>query len=418
MKKNWYRPFFIMWTGQAFSLFGSSIVGFAIRWWLSDSTGSATLLSTLMSLHLLPHIVLNPLVGPLIDRWSRKRVMIVSDILIASVTVAMALLHRIEAVEVWHVYLFTIIASVCAVFHRAAMMASTALMVPKIHLTRVAGMNETVSALMNIVSRPLGALLVITLPMHSVFTIDVATACAAVAPLFFIHVPQPDHGADFERRKKYLKNLAEGFSFVWKWREFFRLLVSTVLFRFFVFPGFLLFPIAVTNHYRAGAAFLGWVTAAATGGMFGGGLLLSAWGGGKRKIYTTLGAMAGMSICSVLFGFLPESARASAIVVAFFIGFFNAMYHGPVTAIIQIHVPAEMHGRILTLRTSSIHIATPLGLIVAGFVAERFGIPAMYIFGGAAAFLVTVLAILNRGLRAIEAAPPEGNAAHAVDNDP
>ena len=136
---RWKRPFFTVWTGQALSLFGSSLSGFALVWWLTSTTGSATILALGTLMQVLPQIVLGPVLGALVDRWSRRRVMIIADSLIAVFTLGLAGLFVLGVVAFWHVYVILFVRAVGGVFHFLAMQASTPLMVPDRHLARVAG---------------------------------------------------------------------------------------------------------------------------------------------------------------------------------------------------------------------------------------------------------------------------------------
>jgi DHA3 family macrolide efflux protein-like MFS transporter len=152
-------PFFTIWAGQAFSLVGSQVVQFALVWWLTQLTGSATVLATASLVALLPEIVLSPIAGAYVDRWNRRIVMIVADGLIALASLWLAYLFWIGATQVWHVYVILAIRAVGGSFHWPAMQASTSLMVPKEQLTRVAGLNQTLKGVLNIACPPLGALL-------------------------------------------------------------------------------------------------------------------------------------------------------------------------------------------------------------------------------------------------------------------
>src|SRR4030043_174967 len=189
--KSWAPRFFTIWTGQAFSLFGSQLVSFAVIWWLTQTTGSATVLATASLVGLLPQVILGPISGTLVDRWSRRLTMIVADGLIALATIVLAILFALGHVQIWQVYLLLFIRSVCGGFHWPAMQASTSLMVPKEHLARIQGLNQMLQGGMRIDSAPLGALLLVLLPMQGILAIDVFTAMLAVIPLFFFQVPQP-----------------------------------------------------------------------------------------------------------------------------------------------------------------------------------------------------------------------------------
>ncbi|NIV39165.1 MAG: MFS transporter, partial [Anaerolineae bacterium] len=156
---KWQIPFFSIWTGQAFSLVGTRVAQFALIWWLTKLTGSATVLATASLAALVPDIVLGPLAGAYVDRWNRRIVMIVADTLIALASLWLAFLFWTGAIEVWHVYVIMVVRSVGGAFHWPAMQASTSLMVPKEHLSRVAGLNQAMKGALNIIGPPLGALL-------------------------------------------------------------------------------------------------------------------------------------------------------------------------------------------------------------------------------------------------------------------
>ncbi|MCS7283806.1 MAG: MFS transporter [Anaerolineae bacterium] len=125
LPSNWATRFFTIWTGQAFSLFGSMLVQFALVWWLTKITGSATVLALATMVALLPQVFLGPFVGALVDRWNRRLVMMVTDSLIALTTLVLAALAAAGAMQVGHVFLVMFLRSVGGVFHWAAMQAST-----------------------------------------------------------------------------------------------------------------------------------------------------------------------------------------------------------------------------------------------------------------------------------------------------
>ena len=124
-QKKWKPRFFTIWTGQAFSLLGSSLVQFALIWWITQKTGSATILATVTLVAILPQILLGPLAGALVDRWSRRAVMIVADSLIAAASLGLVYLFATGTVQVWHIYAISLIRSAGGAFHWPAMSAST-----------------------------------------------------------------------------------------------------------------------------------------------------------------------------------------------------------------------------------------------------------------------------------------------------
>jgi DHA3 family macrolide efflux protein-like MFS transporter len=192
---RWQIPFFTVWTGQAISLIGSRLVQFALVWWLTETTGSATVLATATLVAILPGVILGPFAGALVDRWSRRRVMIVADAFVALVTAWLAYLSFTGALSVWHVYVAMLARGLGGAFHWLAMQASTSLMVPKEHLSRVAGLNHTMQGALNIIAPPLGAILLSLIPFYGIMGIDLVTAILAITPLFFVAIPQPPRAA-------------------------------------------------------------------------------------------------------------------------------------------------------------------------------------------------------------------------------
>ena len=158
-EKRLMRRFFVIWGGEACSLVGSALVQFALVWWLTIETGSATVLAFAMMMAMLPQIVIGPFAGALVDRWNRRHVMIFADIGIAFATVILIALFALDVVQVWHIYVVLLVRSAGGAFHWPAMSASTTLMVPKKHLARVGGLNQAISGAVSIVAPALGAIL-------------------------------------------------------------------------------------------------------------------------------------------------------------------------------------------------------------------------------------------------------------------
>src|SRR5712692_616704 len=188
---NWQAHFFSFWTGQAVSLFGTELVQFALIWWLTSTTHSATVLATASLAAMLPRVILAPAAGVWVDRWNRRWVMILSDALVALASLVLIVLFALGAAPVWAVYVILFVRSAGNTFQLPAMQASTSLMVPETQLARVAGFNQTLAGSMTIVAPPVGALLLQTMPLPAILSIDVITALLGIVPLFFIHVPQP-----------------------------------------------------------------------------------------------------------------------------------------------------------------------------------------------------------------------------------
>src|SRR5574340_1045017 len=151
--KKWLRTFGPIWLGQAASLLGSSLVQFALVWHLTVKTGSTTVLAMATLVALLPQVVLGPFAGALVDRWDRRKVMMIADGSVALTTLILVALFSTGRIETWHIYVAMFLRSLGGAFHWPAMQASTSPMVPKEHLPRLAGANQALNGLINIAAR-------------------------------------------------------------------------------------------------------------------------------------------------------------------------------------------------------------------------------------------------------------------------
>src|SRR6185503_19066363 len=172
---KWAARFFTIWSGQALSLFGSALVQFALIWWLTQKSGSATVLAIATLVGMLPQILLGPFAGALVDRWNRRIIMITADATIAVFSLFLAYLFATDTVQIWHVYAIMAVRALGGAFHYPAMSASTPLMVPQDQLTRVNGLNQTLQGINSLIAPPIGALLISLLPTQGILLIDVGT---------------------------------------------------------------------------------------------------------------------------------------------------------------------------------------------------------------------------------------------------
>lgn len=378
---HWAVPFFVIWTGQQISLIGSVAAQFALVWWLTRTTGSATVLAMATLVALLPTIVLGPIAGAYIDRWNRRAVMIVADSMIALVSLWLAYLFWRDAMQVWHVYVVMLLRSLGGSFHWPAMSASTSLMVPERHLARVAGLNQAMNGILSIVGAPLGALLMELLPLHGVMLVDWGTAALAVVPLFFVHIPQPQR-PEMARRSSIWSDIGEGLRYVRGWPGLLVLIGAALIFKIALTPASSLLPLLVSEHFRGSAAQLSMMEAVLGVGILIGGLVLSAWGGFRRRILTTLGGIVVFSVCFAVLGLLPAHMFPVAVGSMFVVGLVLPMIDGPIMAIFQANIAPEVQGRVFALLSSLFSLTSPIGLILAGPISDWLGLQIWYVAAG------------------------------------
>ncbi len=407
------RPFTIIWVGQACSLLGSSLVQCALIWYLTQTTGSATVLALAAAAGLLPQILLGPFAGALVDRWPRRRVLIASDGLIALATAVLVALFLLRLVTPWHIYLLLFIRATGTAFQWPAMQASTTLLVPVRHLARVGGMNQGLQGLASIVTPPLGALLLGLLPMPAILAIDIATALPAILPLLFIPIPQPQPlpaggpQAGVVARSAVLSDIAAGAAYLWRWPGMLLLSSMGILIRLLVWPGATLLPIMVTRHLGGGALQLAWLETAGGGGMLAGGIVLGAWGGFRRRIVTAMLALLLDGVAITVIGLVPRDGLLVAIGAFFASGFLETFVFGATGAVFQATVPPALQGRLLGLLNAAGMAMVPVGLAIAGPAADRFGPQLWFLIGGVTTAAMAAAAFFVPSIMRIEEGAPD-----------
>ena len=403
-------PFFVLWTGQAVSLLGSQLVQFALIWWLTQETRSATVLAVASLVGLLPRVVLGPFIGALVDRWNRRRIMLVADSLIALVSLVLAVLFFSGNVRIWHIFMIMFARSVGGGFHGPAMTASTSLMVPKRHLTRIQGINQMLDGGLNIVSAPLGAILLDLMPIEGILGIDVITAMFAIVPLFLISIPQPEPSHEHVGKVSTVwHDVRAGFRYILGWPGLMIIAMMAVVINMLFTPAFSLLPLLVTEHFGGEALQLGAMQSALGVGVVLGGLLLGAWGGFRRRILTSIVGLIGAGSGVLLLGLIPSTFFSVAAAAMFIVGMMLPLANGPILAVIQATVQPEMQGRVLTLLSSAASAMSPVGLSIAGPVADAIGVRVWYLAGGIACMLVGAIGFFIPAVLQIEEGRPGTN---------
>lgn len=405
VSRPWAAPFFTLWGGQALSLLGSRVASFALVWWLTERTGSAVVLTTLTLVLAIPQIVLGPFIGALIDRWPRRRVMLAADATAAVTSALLGLLFWADALQIWQIYLAGFVGSLAGTFHFAAMTASTSLMVPSDQLTRVQGANQMLQGLMVVAAPPLGALAVATLPFAVIMGIDVVTAAFAIAPLLLLTIPQPTGQptvADAPPANLW-REVHAGIVYIWQWPALLWITLLAMGVNLMAGPIGALLPILVTKHFGGEALQLAWLELTLGVGMLVGGLLLGIWGGFQRRSWTFPVGLLGIGLASLGIGLTPPTLFSLALVGSFGFGLTSSLLNGTLMATLQTTVDPAMQGRIFTVLNSGAAAAMPIGLLIAGPLADQWGAPLWFTLSGVVILLVAGLAFALPTIFSLEA---------------
>lgn len=403
--QNWALRFSTLWIGQALSLLGSQLVQFAIIWYLTQTTNSATTLAIASMMGLLPQVLLSPFIGTWVDRGSRRLILIAADSTVAIATLALAVLFASGLIQIWHIYLALFIRSVAGGFHQSAFGASIVLLVPKEHLVRVQGFNQALNGGLNIISAPLGAYLLSILPMQGILGIDIGTALLAIFILLFIRIPQPERKS--AAPSTFWQDFVAGFRYIAAWRGLVILLGLVMVINFFYSATEPLTPLLITNHFHGGAGQLGWWLSSFAVGTVLGGLVLGIWGGFKRKVVTAQLGLILMGLSTAVVGLVPSHLFLIGLIANSAVGFLLPIINGSFGATLQAVIAPEMQGRVFAFIFSAAMLVSPLALMIAGPFADAFGIQIWFLIAGISCVIMGISGFFSADVMRMEGRPKE-----------
>jgi MFS family permease len=382
------RTFLLIWFGQLVSQIGSGLTGFALGVHVFQTTGSTTLFALIALSTTLPGIVLSPVAGALVDRWDRRRVLILADTGAGVCTLVLAILLLSDRLEIWMIYLLMAASSSFGSPQWPAFSASTSLLVPKEQLGRAGGMTQFSEAAAMILSPLIAGLLVGVIGVPGVMLIDVATFLFAVGTLFLARIPQPpmSEGAQ-AARGSLLREAGFGWTYIRARAGLLALLIFFAATNYLgSMVGVLVTPMVLSFTTPA---VLGQVSSAVGLGMLAGSLVMSAWGGPHRKVNGILAfeAIGGL-------GLMIVGVRPSPPLIA--LGGFIALFCLPITngcsqAIWQRKVAADVQGRVFAVRRMLAWSSIPLAQLSAGPLADGVFEPLLAPGGALAASLGSLL---------------------------
>ncbi len=362
------RTFLIVWVGQVASTLGSNLAGFAVGVWIYETTGSETLFALSMLAWVLPNILLAPLAGVIADRWDRRLVMILSDTLAASGTVLVAAMFFSGHLAVWHVYIAAFLDSTASTLQWPAHSAATSLMVPKEHLGRAGGFTQIGQAISQLVAPAAAGALYVTLGLPAILFIDLAAYALAIVTLLIVRFPQPEATAEGQAgRGSFWKEAFFGWAYIRARTGLFGLLIVFAVGNFLSsLTNPLMMPLLLD---MSSPDVVGYVSSIFGAGMLVGTLVMSVWGGPKRRIYgiALFDSLAGLFMA--LFGLRPWVPLIAA--AGFGVAFTMPITNGCSQAVWQSKVAQDVQGRVFAARRMIAFSIMPLAYLTAGPLAEH-----------------------------------------------
>jgi DHA3 family macrolide efflux protein-like MFS transporter len=439
-RKNTMQTFYIIWFGQLISTIGSGLTGFALGVGIYQETGSVTSFALFIFSFMLPGVLLSPIAGALADRWPRRWVMILSDSGAGLSTSAIWLLLATGNLETWHIYIATLFNAAFTTFQWPAYSAATTMLVSKENLGRASGMVQIGEAISQLFSPAIAGALFVTIGVEGVVLIDVATFLFAVLTLLAVRIPEPERSIEGEESKESFRS---EITFGWKYITARKGLLALLLyFATLNFASGMIGPLMQPLILdQVEPDIMGYVFSFIGLGMLAGTVVMSVWGGPKRRIYGILVPAFLESILLMILGFNVNVIAFAA--GGFFFLFGMPILNGSSQALWQSKTAPDVQGRVFSVRRMIAQFTSPIAILLAGPLAEKVfqpmvneggvlastflgqlvgvgpgrGTGLLFVFLGVFMVIATIIAYLHPRLRLVEDELPDVEVRERVEEE-
>ena len=368
------KTFYTIWFGQLISTLGSGLTGFALGVWLYELTGSVTLFALNILAFSLPAVLMSPFVGVMTDRYDRRKIMLAGDVGAGVSTLFVFLLLSSGFLQTWHIYLATAVASIFNSFQWPAYMAATTMLVPKEQLGRASGLSQIGQALSQLLSPAIAGVLYLSIGLQGVIAIDFVTFLFAVLTLLLVRIPRPvvsETGK--ESQGSFWSEAKYGWHYIRQRTGLFGLLLWAAVVNFalaFFGPVFLPMLLNMTT-----VAVVGFASSLIGVGMLLGTLIMSAWGGPKRRVLGIFVCGTWLGLCVILVGLRPY---LPLIIAGSFLGMLVVpIANGASQVLWQTKVEPDIQGRVFAMRRMIAQSIAPIATLMAGPLVDQILEPAM-----------------------------------------
>ncbi|KWX72237.1 MFS transporter [Paenibacillus riograndensis] len=385
MPSNWKKNIVLFLTSQTISLFGSSLVQYAILWYITLNTQSGLMMTISIICGFVPTFLLSPFAGVWADRYSRKLLIILSDSCIAAATLVLALLFLMGYDEMWLLFAVSAVRALGTAVQTPAVGAILPQLVPEEHLTKVNGTNGSIQALIMLLSPMLSGALLTVASIEVIFFIDVITAALAVAAmLLFVKVPLHAKAAG-EQTLSYFNDMRLGFSYIKQHNYIRTFFMFMAFFLVLAAPVAFLTPLQVTRTFGDDIWRLTAIEIAFSIGMMLGGLILAGWQGFRNRVYTMTMSSLAIGVFTFALGVIP----VFWIYLLFMglVGLAMPFFNTPSTVLLQEKVEPDYLGRVFGVLGMISSSMMPLGMLIFGPLADVVKIEWMLMLTGLLMFI-------------------------------
>lgn len=402
MNVNWKRSIILFLAGQTISLFGSSLVQYAIMWYITLKTQSGVMMTISIVCGFVPMFFISPFAGVWADRYNRKILIILADAMIALSTLILAILYLMGYDALWLLFVMSAIRALGSGVQTPAIGALLPQLVPEDKLTKVNATNGSIQALVMLASPMLSGALLNMATIETIFFIDVITAAIAILILLFLlHVPA--HAKALQQQSmSYFSDMYKGYIYIKNHDYVKSYFVFCAFFFVLAAPAAFLTPLQVTRNFGDDVWRLTAIEITFSTGMMVGGIIMASWGGFRNKVHTMTLSSLVIGACTFALGVIP--AFWMYLIFMGFIGIAMPIFNTPSTVLLQEKVEADFLGRVFGVLGMISSVMMPLGMIVFGPLADIIKIEWMLIGTGVLLFIQGFFLLGNKVL--IEAGKP------------
>lgn len=402
MKNLWKKQIVLFLVSQTISLFGSSLVQYAIMWFITLKTQSGIMMTISIICGFVPTFFLSPFAGVWADRFNRKTLIILADAMIAATTLVLAILFLMGYDTIWLLFVMSAIRALGTGVQTPAVGAFIPQIVPEDQLTKINATNGSIQALVMLVSPMLSGALLTVASIEYIFFIDVITAAIAIfIMLSFLNVP-PHQRALEKTETNYYHDMREGFVYIRNHAYVKKFFLFCAVFFFLAAPAAFLTPLQVARAFGPEVWRLTLNEVAFSVGMMIGGIIMASWGGFKNRVFTM--GMSGliMGISTLLLGIIPVFYIYIGLIGLF--GIAMPFFNTPSTVLLQEKVDPSYIGRVFGVLAMLSSSMMPLGMLVFGPAADQVKIEWLLVGTGILLILESMFLLGNRVL--LEAGKP------------
>lgn len=405
--RGWLTNVSLLIGGQFISLFGSSLVQYAVWWDLALRSNSVITIMWATIFGMLPQALIAVFGGAWADRLPRRLLIVLPDAMIALVTLALAIGYATGNAQTWFVFLVLFIRSIGSGIQGPAVSAFVSEVTPTEHLMRVNSLNGTLQSVLTIVSPAISAVLIGRFALQSVLFVDVVTAVIGIVCILMIRGVR-SAAVEHSESSSTLADIREGLRYTMNHAIVRRILIAFTLGCLICASPTMLCSIFVNRNF-ADKPFdlwfvqltsitdkLGFFELTFGIGMVVGGMVMTAWGGFKRRMVSVGVGTIGLGIANIFMGLSADSLMASmwVYVISFVLfGLVLPLINAPTYTYMQERVEPSMQGRVFGLINAATSFSMPLGMLIAGPLSASMPIEWMFIFSGVLTILVGVWAL-------------------------